>query len=674
MKILLVEDDELIGSALFEALVAHHYTVDVAADGQAGLELATTFDYDLILLDWLIPKLNGISLCRQLRFKGYQKPILLLTAKESNTDIVQGLDAGADDYIVKPYDLSELMARIRALLRRGNTTVISVLTWGNLCLNPVSGEVTCKGQLLSLTPKEYRLLELFLRNPQRIFSRYSIIERLWSVGGSPTESAVTVHIKDLRQKLRASGMTEEIIETVYGLGYRLKSPPDAKLRSNLVVETDTGRSGRGDAPEMDVPPMSATSYEQKALRDREVGRTSIYGEMAREDKGDKEARRHSKGLASVSKVLERFRNSFSQQLTVLEQVKIALTAGNLSELLRQNARQQAHKLAGSLGTFGYPEGSNLARAIEHLLMDDTALGREEALQLDRLISDLQQELKKPPASFITEPTPPERIPLVLVVDDDVALIEQVKVEATVWGMRIEAASDLTTARHKITQTSPDVILLELTFPDSSEDGLTLMRELAEQSSKIPVLALTGRDSLVDRVAVSRLGGRGFLHKPVLPKQIFKAIARILPPTQPVEAKVLVVDDDPATLAALSNLLRPWGFQVRSLNEPQRFWEVLTATAPDLLVLDLEMPTFSGFDLCQVVRQDPQWGDLPILVVTAHTDAESIQRMFAAGADDFVSKPVVGPELVTRVTSHIERIRLRQKVTYSALLLRDSVSF
>ena len=625
MKILLVEDDELIGSALVEALVAHHYTVDVAADGQAGLELATTFEYDLILLDWLIPKLDGISLCRQLRSKGYQKPILLLTAKDSNSDIVQGLDAGADDYIVKPYDLSALMARIRALLRRGNSPVTSVLTWGNLCLNPVSGEVTCGEQILSLTRKEYSLLELFLRSPQRVFSRSAIIDRLWSLDGSPAESAVTVHIKELRQKLKTGGMTQEIIETVYGLGYRLKSPPEEKALCESVGE-----------------------------------RTSVHPGRVRGDKGDKGGRRQSKGLASVSKVLERFRDSFAEQVTVLEQAKIALLEGNLSKALQESARQEAHKLAGAMGTFGYPEGSNLARAIEHILMDDTALGQEETLRLDRLVADLQKELTKPPVSFITEPTPPAPIPLVLVVDHDVALTEQLKVEASVWGMRIDTAPDLTTARQKITQTPPEVILLELTFPDPSEDGLTLLRELAEQSSPIPVLAFTGRDSLADRVAVSRLGGRGFVHKSVLPEQIFKAIARILPPTQSVEAKVLIVDDDPATLAALSNLLRPWGLQVTSLNETRRFWEVLTATAPDLLVLDLEMPTFSGIDLCQVVRQDPQWGDLPILVVTAHTDAESIQRVFAAGVDDFVSKPVVGPELVTRVTSHIERVRLRHK--------------
>lgn len=633
MKILLVEDDELIGSALFEALVAYHYTVEVAADGQAGLELATTFEYDLILLDWLIPKLDGISLCRQLRSKGYQKPILLLTAKDSNSDIVQGLDAGADDYLVKPYDLSALMARIRALLRRGNSPVTSVLAWGNLCLNPVSGEVTCGEQLLSLTPKEYSLLELFLRNPQRVFSRSAIIDRLWSLDGSPAESAVTVHIKELRQKLKTGGMTEEIIETVYGLGYRLKSPPEEKALSDSVSE--------------------ATPKEL-------AGRGSVHREMTRGEKGDKGGRRQSKGLASVSKVLERFRDTFAQQVTVLEQAKIALIEGNLSDVLRQSARQEAHKLAGAMGTFGYPEGSNLARTIEHLLMDDTALGREEALRLDRLVADLQQELTKSPASLITEPTPPAQTPLLLVVDDDVALTEQLKVEAVVWGMRIEMAPDLTTARQKIAQTSPDVILLELTFPDPAEDGLTLLRELAEQSSTIPVFAFTRRDSLADRVAVSRLGGRGFLHKPVLPEQIFKAIARILPQAQSVEAKVLVVDDDPATLAALSSLLQPWGLQVTSLNEPQRFWEVLTATTPDMLVLALEMPTFSGIDLCKVVRQDQQWEDLPILVVTERTDIKSIQQVFAAGADDFIGKPLVGEQLIARVKRYLERVRLRRR--------------
>ncbi|HEY9838545.1 MAG TPA: response regulator transcription factor, partial [Vampirovibrionales bacterium] len=180
MKIILVEDDEPASAALSVALRKQNYSVEAAADGETALELATLLECDLILLDLVIPKLDGISLCRKLREQGYQKPILLLTAKDSPQDIVTGLDAGADDYVVKPYNLSELMARIRALLRRGAAPVTETLTWLELCLNPVSGEVTWNGQPLGVTATEYKLLELFLRNPQRVFSRSAIIDRLWS--------------------------------------------------------------------------------------------------------------------------------------------------------------------------------------------------------------------------------------------------------------------------------------------------------------------------------------------------------------------------------------------------------------------------------------------------------------------------------------------------------------
>ncbi|HEY9667096.1 MAG TPA: response regulator [Coleofasciculaceae cyanobacterium] len=618
MKILLVEDDEFASSALSDALLAHHYTVDRAIDGKSGLELATAFDYDLILLDWLIPKLDGISLCHQLRSQGYQKPILLLTAKDSQADITTGLDAGADDYVVKPYDLSELMARIRALLRRGNSPVTSVLAWGELCLNPVSGEVTCAENLLPLTPKEYSLLELFLRNPQRVFSRSTIIDRLWSLDDAPSENAVTTHIKELRQKLKACGITEEVIETVYGLGYRLKAPP----------------SGYTPTPTRSETPSSQVQKSQLS----------------------------PKGRASVNKVLERFKHSFVEKVVALEQAAIALSEGGLNENMRQSAQHDAHKLAGSLGTFGYPEGSKLARQIEHLLMSKTTLQQEEALPLKQLVSALHQELAKPPVSHSAEPIAATPVIQVLIIDDDIALTERLKAEAVAWGMQIAIATNLTIARQRIAQTPPDVILLDLTFPNPAEDGLMLLQELTEQFPSLPVLAFTGRDSLDVRVAVLRLGGRGFLHKPVEPEQVFKAIAQALPHTHPTaDARVILVDDDPAALTALSSLLQPWGLQVTTLDNPSAFWDVLTTTAPDLLLLDLEMPKFSGIDLCQVVRQDPQWGDLPILVVTAHTDAKSIQHVFAAGADDFIAKPVVGPELVTRVTSWIERVRLRQNL-------------
>jgi DNA-binding response OmpR family regulator len=226
---------------------------------------------------------------------------------------------------------------------------------------------------------------------------------------------------------------------------------------------------------------------------------------------------------------------------------------------------------------------------------------------------------------------------------------------------MKVAPNLATARSLFSLKTPDAVLLDLSFPTTEEDGLILLSEIVEQSPNIPVIVFTGRDTLADRLTVSRLGARQFLHKPATTEEIFQAITRVLPQPQTSEAKVLIVDDDPVMLAGLSALLTPWGLEVITLSQSQQFWKVLIATSPDLVVLDLEMPIVNGLELCQVVRQDAQWGDLPILVVTAHTEAEFLQQAFAAGADDFISKPVLGPELVTRVLSRIQRMRWRTQV-------------
>lgn len=222
MKILLVEDDERIAEALAEALTDQHYAVELATDGQAGWEMVEVFTYDLLLLDVMLPKLDGISVCQQLRSQGYSMPILLLTAKDTITDKVIGLDAGADDYVVKPFNLQELLARIRALLRRGSESLPPILEWGSLHLNPNTCNVTYGEQRLNLTPKEYALLELFLRNSRRVFSRGAILEHLWPFEKLPEEEAVKTHIKGIRQKLKSVGAPADLIETVYGIGYRLK--------------------------------------------------------------------------------------------------------------------------------------------------------------------------------------------------------------------------------------------------------------------------------------------------------------------------------------------------------------------------------------------------------------------------------------------------------------------
>ncbi|HEY9880375.1 MAG TPA: response regulator transcription factor [Leptolyngbyaceae cyanobacterium] len=229
MRILIVEDDIQLSEVITEALTRRQYVVDIARDGVAALNLAESIRYDLIILDVTLPKLNGIQLCQQLRAAeaGSKQtklavPVLMLTARDTVADKILGLDAGADDYVTKPFDLEELMARVRALLRRGSSNSEISLSWGNLRLTPSTYEATYNDHPLTLTPKEFALLELLVNSGRRILSRSGMIEQLWSVDDSPAEETVTSHIRGLRQKLRTLGAPEDFIETVHGLGYRLK--------------------------------------------------------------------------------------------------------------------------------------------------------------------------------------------------------------------------------------------------------------------------------------------------------------------------------------------------------------------------------------------------------------------------------------------------------------------
>lgn len=221
MRILVVEDDVYLAEVLNEALSDRQYTVDVVGNGEAAWSCIETWQYDLVVLDVTLPKLDGISFCRRLRDRGFTLPVLMLTARDTVTDKISGLDAGADDYVVKPFDLQELMARIRALLRRGQSMTTSLM-WGKLRLNSSTYEATYDEVGLQLTPKEYALLELLVSNGRRVLSRAGMIERIWSMESQPTEETVKTHIKSLRNKLKAAGAPEDFIETVHGLGYRLK--------------------------------------------------------------------------------------------------------------------------------------------------------------------------------------------------------------------------------------------------------------------------------------------------------------------------------------------------------------------------------------------------------------------------------------------------------------------
>lgn len=519
MRILLVDDDELLSQTLSMHLAAQHHAIDWAVDGEAGWDYAQAATYDLIMLDINLPKLDGIQLCQRLRQAGHREPILLLTARGTSSDKVIGLDAGADDYVVKPCTAEELAARIRALLRRQQPSRAPILVCGDLRFDPGTCEVTYHRQPVSLSAKELSLLELFLRHPQRVFSSSIILEHLWGFGDTPGEETVRTHIKRLRRKLKAVGATN-VIETIYGIGYRLNPALD---RPSENVEADVL-----DQPGTPQSDAASTATEQARL-------------------------------AAIA-LWDQFKPPILERLTVLDQAVIAIESGHISDDLRQQAEYAAHKLAGSLGMFGFPDGSRLSGEIETALQ--CLADNVQAPSLKELISQLHRELEKPPKASD---------------DED-------------W-MAIASSSPTTT-------------------PPSSSVATPLTSSYLSASQEITVVA---------------------------------------------------VDDDPAILTVLSQFLPRWGIHVIPLDDPRQLLGTLETALPDLLILDVEMSYIGGIELCQLIRRDRAYDGLPILFLSARRDADTIHRIYCAGADDYISKPFTEPEVVTRIFNRLERNRLLQNL-------------
>lgn len=643
MRILVIEDDELISKPLAEALCDQHYAVDTADNGEAGWELIEAFAYDLIVLDVMLPRLDGISLCRRVRAHSIQSPIVLLTAQDSSTNKVMGLDAGADDYITKPFDIQELLARIRALLRRATAALPPLLEWDYLQLDPSICEVTYNGNPLHLTPKEYSLLELFLRNPHRIFNCGAIIDHLWSFEEPPGEDTVRTHLKGLRMKLRKVGIANDPIETVYGIGYRLRqvdNKPKGKQKK---------RGSRGDEEKRGENSTSSSTPDNDRCFTRGNPKTALPPPHPTPQDVKQQTQR------IIANAWERAKERISERILVIEQATTALLRGTLDDELCAKARGEAHKLAGSLGMFGFEFGSHLSRQIEELFEVGDKLAQEQKLNLSELVVSLRRELQLSSTNSASKQSSVDKRPLLLIVSSERSFVEDLVRPADIWGLLTLTATNPTLAKKHLGHHRPDAVVLDLSG-NTTEDGLRLLAELNCSAPPVPVLVLTNQDSLLDRVKIARLGGQGFLQKPVNPTLVLETVKDLLQRHQ-AAAKVLVVDDDPLILTAMCSLLEPWGLKVSTLDNPLKFWDTLEATAPDLLIFDVEMPQMNGIELCQVVRNDSRYCGLPILFLTAHTDADTMRRVFAAGADDYVGKPIVGPELVTRILNRLERTRL-----------------
>jgi diguanylate cyclase (GGDEF)-like protein len=375
--------------------------------------------------------------------------------------------------------------------------------------------------------------------------------------------------------------------------------------------------------------------------------------------------------AALAAIWVEHEQAVRDRVGVLECAVAALTRGTLDEPLRAKAQREAHKLAGVLGTFGFPRGSELAREVELILEVPEALGPQRVPVLSELVTGIRGELTPLPRD---EPsTQPTRrwveAPHILIVDDDEVVADQLVAEAERRGMRPEIARSPAEARELAERTRPDAVLLDLNFGDDEGVGsYELLSELASSNPPVPVLVFTVRDAFTDRMEVARRGARGFLQKTLPPEETIDQVAQLLERTRPAGTPMLAVDDDPAIRDAVRALLEPEGLAVTTLDDPMRFWEELERVSPALLLLDVDMPGASGIELCRVLRNDPRWAAVPVIFLTSRRDAATVQEVFAAGADDYLVKPIIGAELVARIRTRLERFRLHQ-----ALAENDSLT-
>jgi len=625
MRILLIEDDEVLRDILTRSLTEQRYVVDMAEDGQMGWQYAQEGTYDLLLIDVGLPRLDGISLCQRLRAEGYSTPILLMTGRDAAEERIRGLDAGADDYLTKPLDLGELQARVRALLRRGEVSPTSILAIGALRLNPVSCEVTYEEQPLKLTPKEYSLLELFLRNPSRVFSRGHIVEHLWTFDDPPLEESVKAHIKGLRRRLKTVGAAD-LIENVYGLGYRLN--PNAAIATHQAA----------------VPPIASTPQTAQSETIQPAASEPAASEPAFEQ--------------ALDNLWEQYQGLMIKRLDLLQTAADAIQTGTLTTHTREVASKAAHKLAGVLGMFGREQGTQLARTLETILIDTP----EKAIDVPGYVQQLRTLLDlHPPAPNLERSLSTAPAKLVLIGDSRLLGSELSHLsQAAELGWQF--CSTVEEAEQWIKTHNPELVVCQVNATTPIEQALPLLSQLADRTPAIPSIVITDTDTLCDRVQIAAAGVQGILSHPVQATELWEMVQQILQRSRTQSVNLLAVDDDPILLDALRPMLEPWGMRLTTLNDPARFWTVLNATRPDLLILDVEMPAFNGIELCQAVRTDPQWQDLPIVFLTAHRDTETVQQIFAAGADDYVSKPILGAELLTRITNRLERNQLLQTLS------------
>lgn len=363
--------------------------------------------------------------------------------------------------------------------------------------------------------------------------------------------------------------------------------------------------------------------------------------------------------AALAALWTTYRETLLARVDVLDDAVIAVLEERLDRDGARTAAREAHKLAGSLGSFGIAEGSRVARELEHALEVPEGIDLKDALRISELVVALRRLIEDGPPATPEQAEETQTGPArVLVVCADAEYANSLLLEATASGFEPVVTGDYEEALPHAERPFVAAIL-DLEAAPAYDESLETVRRLVEalRARAYPLLiGLASTSALDHRVAFARVGGGTFLNKPQPAARVLRLVRERAPvEAAPEPATILLVDDDEAILAQLSTIVREAGMTPVGLGDPTRFWDVLEETDPDLLVLDIDMPGIDGIDLCQVVRAAPRWARLPIFFITSRTHPSWIEKIFAAGADDFVSKPVIGPEVVSRIRNRLARV-------------------
>ncbi|GAA2106896.1 hypothetical protein GCM10009841_26490 [Microlunatus panaciterrae] len=369
---------------------------------------------------------------------------------------------------------------------------------------------------------------------------------------------------------------------------------------------------------------------------------------------------------ALEAIAERALQTNLARVTELEDAVMATLEGRLDAEQRQSAKRAAHQLAGSAGTFGYPRSSELSERLERFFERGALVDPAELLAATSWLEALQVDLSRPLASREASDDPTGRSANdstaenqqvaghLLLAHPDRQLAPKLIHAARARGLVGHWAPDLERAITLQQRHRPNIVLLDPELPPG--EGLELLTGLTGEGERPDTFILT-TDEDVDRVAAIRAGVTGFLSATLPPDRLLTAALDTVARRQPQPARVLAVDDDPLLLEAIQELFAGTLTEITAVTDPLQVWEALRQTDPDLLLLDVDMPGATGLELCRMVRADPTWAALPVLILTGSIGPTQVRSVFEAGADDYVAKPFVGPELVSRVNNRLERVRL-----------------